>query len=771
VQTPGQPATDSALQQSETRWLFFTRRELASAWRREFAECADAVPQPFWLFAADEKTPIAMGFPVRTTPAWEALCQSLAALVLEDGQPVAAGAVGLGSGPVDRGPLVQKLAAVLENALVSSHGRRYTEILWLALCREASVAIGEAVHRAAPDLGGPTSSSACALRYSLARRVADVLGRAESEAVSRARGWKGPDLRPEALAFGRILRADLMPLAERRLTADLVQLDAWVHGVHGLDADRFRRALHGFIERLERLRQRDGGFVQALRLIDPEAEKLSPEARAFSAPVLDLLAAWPGGDTPRPAPELERLLREAGRVLRRFEVVVALRDRIYPVTVEGTRSSTLLRRRPVALSAFTRPLDFTAPGVVDSAVRRYGLLYDLVEFTALLEALRRQGRAAEERGLRFMAEFNRAIDGIRARRRLKFEKFLGDGAFYSARSALPVLLAACELRTVYEELKTRGFPFDRGLRIAVNVGTYHLLPLVTADAEPPHFEFFGHSLVELARLTTGKTTHEADDIADYLIASGYDVHRVLEFLEPVRSARRRSERLTERSYAAFLEGGELVNLSCVTTEAFLRDLDAELGEARLRAGSWAGSRWLLFPFEPGEPDGPQVALRYLGTARLKGLEPIQTIEAAALAAPPGDAADLTARTSLADTLHEIAGGGDEPEREEQLAAVPIPPELCLASYLENPQVRRWFMGLYDAGRGALVNAFQVPLQTVELRAGDPFEAWLYRRRGELAMLYQGLRRQDAGTTVPLADLKERDGYVACQLASPHRGPG
>lgn len=770
MQASGRPSVESALQQSETRWVFFTRRELATAWRSAFEDSADSVPHPFWLFAADEKTPIALGFPLRTTPAWENLRQSLAALILDDPESAAVGSVSLTGGAQERAPVVQRLATVIENSLVSSHGRRYTEILWLAITREVSIAVEAAVKRAAPAIGGPTSNAAHELRYTLARRVADVLGRAENEALSRARGWKGPDLRPEALGFGRMLRSDLMPLAERRLTADLVQLDAWIRGVHGIDPDRFRRALHGLIERLERLRQRDPGFVEALRLIDPEAEKLSPEARAFSPKVLDLLRVWPGADASRPTRDLDRLLREAGSVLRRFEVVVALRDRIYTVTVEGTHTSTLMRRRPVALSAFTRPLDFTAPGVVDSAVRRYGLLYDLVEFTALLEALRRKGRSAEERGLRFMAEFNRAVDGVRNRYRLKFEKFLGDGAFYTARAALPVILAACELRAVYEELKTRGFPFDRGLRIAVNVGTYHLLPLVTEGDDRPHFEFFGHSLVELARLTTGKTTHEVEDIADFLISSGYDVHRVLEFLEPVRSSKRRSEHLAERSYAAYLEGGELVNLGCVTTEAFLRDLDGELDRPLLRSGDWAGARWMLFPFDTAEPDGRQVALRYLGTARLKGLEPIQAIEAATLEAPPQGSSELPQGTAMVNGLHEIAGGGDEPEREEQIATVPIPPELCLASYLENPQVRRWFMGLYDGKQGALLNAFQVPLHTVDLRDGDPFEAWVYRRRSELAMLYQGLRRQDEGSIVNLEELRGHEGYYACLLETPHRAP-
>jgi hypothetical protein len=64
----------------------------------------------------------------------------------------------------------------------------------------------------------------------------------------------------------------------------------------------------------------------------------------------------------------------------------------------------------------------------------------------------------------------------------------------------------------------------------------------------------------------------------------------------------------------------------------------------------------------------------------------------------------------------------------------------------------------------------VKLAPVGLKDGEPFESWLFQHRADLAKLYQGLRRQSVGATVPLEDLRRRDGYFTCLLATPHRSP-
>jgi hypothetical protein len=92
------------------------------------------------------------------------------------------------------------------------------------------------------------------------------------------------------------------------------------------------------------------------------------------------------------------------------------------------------------------------------------------------------------------------------------------------------------------------------------------------------------------------------------------------------------------------------------------------------------------------------------------------------------------------------------------------------SVLEDESVRTWYIGRYQEEVAALLNAFRIKLSPIGLKDGEPFEAWLFQRRSDLAKLYQGLRRTSSGATVPLEDLRRRDGYFTCLLATPHRSP-
>ncbi len=765
---------EQVLHECEAVAVFLTPRDRQGGWRAAFGEAEARVPEPYWLFAEDENTPLALGFPLLVTTAWESFCRDLSRLVEAETLYRCALALQEPTGKATlvelRTAIARRLADLLENAHLNDHGRRLPEILWLAVSREVAES-GQAAARGIPPRHPSISPPAVEeIRYTVAQRLTDVAQRAETEALSRLRRFGAIESSAPPPPFSAALRQDLLPVAETRISRQLEELDAYLQGHLKVDPARFHRVVEQTTAKFDALRQRDGSFNHALSLLDPEAASFPSERALFSTACLDLLAAWKHPETPRLSPDMITLLKDLSGRLKRFEVIACLRSRLYPVSSKGSRPVTRLRGQFVTLSASMRPLDFTNPGVVDSTVRRYGLLYDLVEFTQLVEELRRRGHSAEENGLRFMVRFQRQIEEIRARHRLKFEKFLGDGGFYSARSARAVLLAAAELRILYERLRHQGFPFDRGLRLALNVGTYHLLPMTVAGDDRPHFEFFGHGLVELARLTTGKTTHEVEDIADFLLASGYDVHRVLEFLEPVRHGSRYPEHVRERSYAAFLaENGELVNLGGVVTEAFLRDLEVEwagpLGEVEHH-----GLHWVLLPCRAERLDGPWIGLRFLGTARLKGLQPTPLAEMVVFDQPPDGLRTLPEATTLVKGLLELAADGGR-------AAVPPPTReaadharLCVVSALEDAGSRTWYIGHYFEESDALANAFHVPLNPVDLQDGEPFEAWLFRRREELGKLYHGLRRDSSGATVPLDSLRGRDGYFTCLLASPHRSP-
>src|SRR5207237_3249875 len=169
-----------------------------------------------------------------------------------------------------------------------------------------------------------------------------------------------------------------------------------------------------------------------------------------------------------------------------------------------------------AYSRATRPMDFGKPGVVDPMVHRFGLIYDISAFSETLGNIRRGGRKEEVSSYRQMLLFQRRLETIAQRHLLQFEKFLGDGAFYTTRRALRLVHAAVEIQRNYSDMKRKGFAFNKGLRIAINYGYYRLLPLRTgSDPSDRITEFYGPGIVELSRLTTGKANKEIEEIAAF----------------------------------------------------------------------------------------------------------------------------------------------------------------------------------------------------------------------------------------------------------------
>jgi hypothetical protein len=765
---------EQALQQGDVRHAFLTPVERGGRWRELFGDAAPAVPHPYWLYSEAEQAPVLLGFPLRVSSTWEAFGRELTRLLEAEASYRRSLAL---HDEVSKAPLVEhrrllvgRIAEILDNAYLHDYGQRLPEIFLLILTREISERLRAAVRTLATNTPELPPRTVDEIRYAIAQRLADVTHRARTHALDRLRNAEAVKPSTASRAFADLLRDDLLPFGEMRFGAELRELGSFIQGHLHLDAARFQGLFRSTTEQLRELRELDPNFDRVLASMDAEAPALPADRLLFSKAVIDLLEIWPHPRTPSLSPDMRRLLIDLACRCKRFEVISTLRDRIFPVSDRGFRTVTQVQGQVVQLSNSTRPFDFTSPGVLPSVVRRYGLLYDLVEFTQIIEELRRRGRGTEEQAMRQMVRFLGRVDEIRERHRLRFEKFLGDGAFYSARSARGIFLAGAELRLLYERMRKQGFPFERGLRLAMNVGTYHLLPMFSASGDRSHFEFFGHGLVELARLTTGKTTHEVEDITDFLIAAGYDLNRVLQFLEPVRHANRFTEFIKDRPYAAFIaENGELVNLGGVATESFLRDLESDWGEVHAMQAEQYGMRWLLIPTGPEGDEAPWVGLRALGTARLKGLEPTQLAEVMVIEHPLPGAFPLEKGTPLLQTIQRLSADALE-ATEPGAASVEVDPHLCVASVLEDEATRTWYIGTFEDEVEALASAFRVKLAPVGLKDGEPFESWLFQHRADLAKLYQGLRRQSSGATVPLEDLRRRDGYFTCLLATPHRSP-
>ena len=115
--------------------------------------------------------------------------------------------------------------------------------------------------------------------------------------------------------------------------------------------------------------------------------------------------------------------------------------------------------------------------------------------------VRRGGGKEEMRSYRQMLLFQRKLDNIAERHLLQFEKFLGDGAFYTTRRALRLIRAAIEIQRFYSEMKRKGFAFNKGLRVALNYGYYRLLPMKASNDLTPRDQAETHQTSPTVRAT------------------------------------------------------------------------------------------------------------------------------------------------------------------------------------------------------------------------------------------------------------------------------
>ena len=233
---------------------------------------------------------------------------------------------------------------------------------------------------------------------------------------------------------------------------------------------------------------------------------------------------------------------------------------------------------------------------------------------------------------------------------LTLEKYLGDGAFYSGRQPRRILAAAVRLQRLYPLFVDKGFPFNKGMRIALNFGEYRLLPLESNQG--PSYEYFGHGLVELSRLSTGKRTQEIDDFKTYLIAQGYKEELVNKFFAPMmrRDAELVNKRDEARRFHAYInQNGALINEGMVATEEFVGRLGLF---PDMRFAKHQGRGWVAFELEEeGEP--VVVGLRKLGIGKFKGLEPLPVYEIIDGADFDWDSLDRIPAQSLLSALNRL----------------------------------------------------------------------------------------------------------------------
>jgi hypothetical protein len=611
--------------------------------QRLMPELIQLLPLPQRIHFVDEGSTPLVGYPVLASPGMKALREALAAYVRaeEEAQVApllrqAVDAPGL-QGAWERYRAL--LARATENVTTSSYGRHFPDLFWLLHSLDVAKLLKETPRRITrlnlnlgKEQGGP-------LKYKVFYRYLD---RVLSLTYDLAHRLAGDTEELEEEIFPALLsrmRDNVLVFTEDLISPDLAELSHYLQGYLKIDGADFRFRYAKLVEWLQERIAVDsnlrGAATHLLRLPATADARELLRHRGFA----EYVARLPGYDARGLLSAEQVQVWEALLVkLKEFELFHGIRRLMVSVhqqddglvMVDRSLNRTWVSGPPVVeVSSATRPLDFMAPWVVDPQIARHGMIYDITDFSHIVSLLRRAGSEEQDRSFRAMFRFQRRVHRLAASQRLKLEKYLGDGAFYSARDASRMVIVALQVQRFYTQALQERFPFNRGLRIALNFAQYRLLPIHGGVVgEPERYEFFGHGVVELTRLTTGKSMRELEEFKVLLVNLGYPEATVHRFFAPLTTGEhdvvdKREER--RRFYAYINRNGNLVNEGIVATAQLVERLAREEPAQRLYPLRYEGRGYVALALDL--PEGRCLAgLRKLGIVKLKGLEPLAVYE-------------------------------------------------------------------------------------------------------------------------------------------------
>ncbi|MFL6290773.1 MAG: hypothetical protein ACJ759_07750 [Thermoanaerobaculia bacterium] len=615
--------------------------------RRLVPELERALPMPRPIYLEDEAATPIRGFPILQSVGMDTLRKALGQFILSEENAQLAAAR---RDTFDRKAYALAwdryctlLARAVENATISSYGRQYPAVFWLQHSLEIARLLKDTprrIMRIDTEIGRRQGD---AIKYRILDRYLDRVLSTTYEIVQKV---AGATEEVEEELFPRLLtrmRDNVLVFTEDYIGRDLAELGSYFNGSLRIDGRDFRL-------RLEELTRWHAAQIQSdrdlrstvtnLLRFDPKCDPRDLLVRPGYVAYLSTLKSYNAGKLlPPPLVQVwESLLVK----LKEFELFHSFRKSLVPVEAQdgglvareipGSRPSSLSPisvGTAVRLSYATRPLDFLEPWVVDPRVERFGMIYDISDFSQTLSVLHRAGTESQDDAFRKMFRFQRRINRLALTHHVKLEKYLGDGAFYSSREATRLLLCSVQIQRLYEEALAEGFPFNRGMRIALNFGAYRLIPMGSGrPGEGERYEFFGPGLVELSRLTTGKGTQEIEEVKTMLINQGFSSTQVHDFFAPLAEKNvdvvdKKEE--SRRFYAYLNRNGTLHNNGMVATAAYMQLLEKELGSRMLLRASDGERVYVLVEVEDG---AAKIAfgVRRLGLAQLKGLDKLAVYE-------------------------------------------------------------------------------------------------------------------------------------------------
>jgi hypothetical protein len=556
---------------------------------------AELLPVPAKIFLLDELEPKGYGFPVTKSPTLDDLeskFEKWAAEQLEGRARETTRARDLLNAYREQ---VVKLA---RNAAESSVLADYESVFWLLhtqqLSRQFTLFTRNAIK------AGLTRDDADRLKYALHSKWANALR--ESVRVT---------------GFVELMLENPLVATEEFVSPDLRELRAYFHGYLRRDFNAFKNSFEVLRKMATNLLSGDRILRRAITLLGYPESSVPHVVTLLDQRVWQLLAEHPSFKAPA---ELS-VIDTTSRKLLEFFVVQSLRRGILWMKTSPEGENVADDSSGAVYSRAIRPMNFGRRGVVEPIVYRYGLVYDITSFTETLGEIARGGKGEEQSSYRQMLDFQRELADITRQHALTFEKFLGDGAFYTSRRATRTVQAAIAVQRFYSNARARGFAFNKGMRIALNYGYYRLLPMQVSADGTQIMEFYGPGIVELSRLTTGKTTKELEDIQHLLLAHGYDQNDVYRFFAPLsRSVDTGDVTQQQREFYAYVnENGHLVNEGIVASIPFLRQLSTELLEDNQKIYRLRTPWNVYLGFPASNEHAGYLGIRLLGSVSLKGI--------------------------------------------------------------------------------------------------------------------------------------------------------
>jgi hypothetical protein len=588
---------------------FFRRRREAFPFRQDidlrhfFAESiersAEVLPVPAKIFLVDELEPHGFGYPVMKSPALDEI-ETRAGKWIADEIAARAPQGSASKAEEQLAGYIEHVAKLAQNARQSSILADYHSTFWLLHTQQLARLFTALPRKTVAELPKLPREEGDRLKYTLFTKWAGAIREALPDEARKG--------------FLSLILDNLLLATEEFINSDLRELRSYFSGHLRRDFADFKKSFDEIRQQAADLITRDRLLRRAVSLLGYPESTMPPFVAMFDKRVLQLL-----GDHPSFRPTAEQhIIESLSRRLLEALVVQHLRRGIYWMKTTEDGDNVADDGTETVYSRAIRPMNFGRRGVVEPVVYRYGLVYDITSFTQTLGEIARGGKGEEQHGYRQMLEFQRELAEISRRHGLQFEKFLGDGAFYTSRRATRVIEAALEIQQFYSQARERGFAFNKGMRIALNYGYYRLLPMQVSTDGTQIMEFYGPGIVELSRLTTGKATKELEDVQHLLLSHGYDQSEVYKFFAPLsRSVEDLDATQQQREFYAYVnEAGHLINEGIVVSIPFLKQLSLELtedGQKMYRVRTpWAvylGFRWAK----------GYIALRIVGSVTLKGI--------------------------------------------------------------------------------------------------------------------------------------------------------